>query len=57
MDIILDAQLQRVETSLNALLDSIITYNPSITAADNLLVADDELSNGLEQRVFHLSTV
>ncbi len=55
MDVILDAQLQRMETSLNTLLDSIITYNPSITAVDSLLVADDELSRGLEQRVSHFS--
>jgi hypothetical protein len=50
MDTILDAQLQRMETALNTLLDSIITYNPSTAAADNLLQADDELNRGLEQR-------
>ena len=50
MDTILDAQLERMETALGTLLSSIITYNPSVSAADELLLADDELSKGLEQR-------
>ncbi|KIW05533.1 uncharacterized protein PV09_03413 [Verruconis gallopava] len=53
MDTLLDTQLQRMETALDALLQSIITYNPSVTAADALLQADDELSKGLEQLTRH----
>lgn len=50
MDAVLEAQLERIETALSHLLSSIITYNPSTSAADELLQADDELSRGLEQR-------
>ena len=50
MDAILDAQLERMETALGTLLTSIITYNPNVSAADELLLADDDLSRGLEQR-------
>lgn len=49
MDSILNAQLERMEAALGQLLSSIITYNPSVPAADQLLQADDELYKGLEQ--------
>lgn len=49
MDTILEAQLERIETALSTLITSIITYNPSPTAADELLAADDSLNTGLEQ--------
>jgi hypothetical protein len=50
MDVILDDQFQKVETALNTLIDSITTYNPSTTAAAHLIAADEELTQGLEQR-------
>lgn len=50
MNAILQSQLDRVETALNTLIDSITSYNPSIPAAIDLLSADEELTNGLEQR-------
>jgi hypothetical protein len=52
MDVILQAQFQRVEIALNTLIDSITSYNPSTQAAVNLVTADDELSKGLEQCTF-----
>ena len=51
MDTILLAQLDRVETALNNLVDSITSYNPSIAAAHDLVAADDELGKGLELRM------
>jgi hypothetical protein len=54
MDTLLEAQLTRMEHALSTLLTSIITYNPSLSAADELLHADDELSRGLETRTFSL---
>ncbi|KAI9847561.1 MAG: hypothetical protein M1837_002135 [Sclerophora amabilis] len=53
MDAILQAQLLRVETALNTLIDSISSYTPSTQAAVALLEADDELSNQLEQLSIH----
>lgn len=50
MDQILHAHFERVEAALNALVDSISSYNPSPAAALDLVAADDELSKGLEQR-------
>jgi predicted RNA-binding protein with PIN domain len=51
MEDILEERFQRVETALNTLIDSITTYNPSVQAAQDLVVADDEFSKGLEQRI------
>ncbi|MCJ1359077.1 MAG: hypothetical protein MMC33_009077 [Icmadophila ericetorum] len=49
MNKIITAQLDRVEVALTTLIDSIISYNPSISAAQELLDADTSLSKGLEQ--------
>ncbi|CAF9930467.1 hypothetical protein IMSHALPRED_008184 [Imshaugia aleurites] len=49
MNTIIQAQLDRVETALNTLIESIASYNPSIPAANALLAADDDLNNGLKQ--------
>jgi hypothetical protein len=51
MDDILNEQFGRVEKALTTLVDSIAAYNPSTQAAINLVVADDELSEGLDQRM------
>jgi hypothetical protein len=50
MQDILSAQFDRVEKALSALVDSIAAYNPSPQAALDLVAADDELSQGLDQR-------
>ena len=50
MNALLQSQLDRVETALNTLIDSITSYNPSVNAANDLVIADDELSRGLEER-------
>ena len=47
---ILQTRYQRVEKALDTLLDSITAYNPSITAAEELVAADDAISEGLEER-------
>ncbi|KAF1816670.1 hypothetical protein P152DRAFT_454900 [Eremomyces bilateralis CBS 781.70] len=47
MDTILQTQFDRVETALNALIDSITTYNPQPSTATDLLAADSDLSSGL----------
>ncbi|KAI9780946.1 MAG: hypothetical protein M1839_006384 [Geoglossum umbratile] len=49
----LQSRFERVEAALNALLDSISSYNPSTQAAGALVEADDDLSKGLEQLATH----
>lgn len=56
MNTIIHAQLDRVETALNTLIESIASYNPSIPAANALLAADDDLNKGLKQRMYKIST-
>ncbi|TKA56329.1 hypothetical protein B0A49_13086, partial [Cryomyces minteri] len=46
-------QLERVEKALSTLIDSIVSYNPSIAAAEDLVAADDDFSTGLERLVLH----
>jgi hypothetical protein len=50
MDDILNEQFERVERALTTLVDSITAYNPATQAAIDLVAADDELSEGLDQR-------
>lgn len=52
---VFQSRFQRLEQSLTALVESIAAYNPSISAADALVAADDDLNESLEQREF-LST-
>jgi len=47
---ILQTRYQRVEKALDALIDAITQYNPSLTAADELVAADDDVNEGLEER-------
>jgi hypothetical protein len=49
MEDILTAQFDRVEKALSTLVDSIAAYNPSPQAAIDLVAADEELSQGLDQ--------
>lgn len=48
MNSIIQGQLDRVETALNTLIESIASYNPSVPAANDLLAADDELAEGVK---------
>ena len=49
MEDILSAQFDRVEQALGTLVDSIAAYNPNPQAAVDLVAADEELSQGLDQ--------
>ncbi|KAJ4375183.1 hypothetical protein N0V83_002267 [Neocucurbitaria cava] len=53
MDDLLAAQFERVEKALGTLVDSIAAYNPSPQAAIDLVVADDQLSQGLHLLAKH----
>lgn len=53
MNAIIQSQLDRVESALANLIDSIAAYNPSVPAASTLLAADDELQKGLKQLAQH----
>jgi hypothetical protein len=55
MEDILSTQFDRVEKALTTLVDSIAAYNPSPQAALDLVAADDQLSQGLDQRKTSLS--
>lgn len=48
MKSLIQGQLDRVDSALNTLVDSIASYNPSVFAATELLAADDELTKGIE---------
>ncbi len=50
----LQARYARVETALNTLIESIASYNPSVAAADDLVAADGEVSESLNQRMANL---
>ena len=49
MDEIIDKRFERVEKALAKLIGSLSTYNPSTNDANDLVAADAELSQGLEQ--------
>ncbi|KAF1848407.1 uncharacterized protein K460DRAFT_275613 [Cucurbitaria berberidis CBS 394.84] len=53
MDDILTTQFERVEKALGTLVDSIAAYNPSPQAAIDLVAADGQLSQGLDQLAKH----
>lgn len=53
MEAILQKKFDGLEAALNKLLDSITTYNPSITAAHELLAAEADLNEGLGQLAQH----
>jgi hypothetical protein len=54
MDKLLDNRFEKVEKALATLITSISTYNPTPVLANNLVAADAELSEGLEQCKFPL---
>ncbi|KAF2008460.1 hypothetical protein BU24DRAFT_97049 [Aaosphaeria arxii CBS 175.79] len=53
MDAVLQSHFARVESALSTLVESIATYNPSTQAALDLVAADDDLSEGLDQLSHH----
>ncbi|KAL8750287.1 MAG: hypothetical protein Q9199_007171 [Rusavskia elegans] len=53
MNSMIQSQLDRVDTALNALIASIESYNPSVPAAFDLLAADDELQRGVKLLAEH----
>ncbi|KUJ16999.1 uncharacterized protein LY89DRAFT_707382 [Mollisia scopiformis] len=53
MDAIIDKHFERVEKALATLINSISTYNPNPSLANDLVTADAELSQGLEQLTTH----
>lgn len=44
------SEYRRVEESLQRLTDSIAAYNPSVSAADELVAADEAVERSLEKR-------
>jgi hypothetical protein len=51
MDKLIDSRFERVENALAKLIHSISAYNPSPALATDLVTADAELSEGLDQCV------
>lgn len=46
---VFQARYARMEQALNMLVESISAYNPSVAAADELVAADDDVDDALEQ--------
>ena len=46
----LQTRYQRVEKALDALIESVSAYAPSLTAADELVAADEAVNESLEER-------
>lgn len=57
MDVVIDKRFERVEKALATLISSISTYNPNPTLANDLVTADAELNEGLEQCEFLLNII
>ena len=55
MQSVIQTRYDRLEKALTALLDTIISYNPSVHAADELVDADDSVNEALDQRTYHIS--
>ncbi|KAH8804651.1 vitamin-D-receptor interacting mediator subunit 4-domain-containing protein [Xylogone sp. PMI_703] len=53
MERYIDSRFDRVEKALATLINSISTYNPSPALANDLVAADQELSQGLEKLATH----
>ena len=49
MNVGVNGQLDRVESALNTLIDSVASYNPSIPAAEELLTADEKLTDVVDR--------
>ncbi|KAL8864686.1 MAG: hypothetical protein Q9174_007259 [Haloplaca sp. 1 TL-2023] len=53
MNAIIQKQLDRIDTALNALVSSIESYNPSVPAAVDLLAADGDLQEVIQHQANH----
>lgn len=53
MNAVVNAQLERMEIALQRLIDSVTPYNPSPSAALDLVAADDGLADALEELSTH----
>lgn len=51
MQTLLETRYARLEKALDTLVESIASYNPSITAADELVSADHSVNSGLSDRM------
>jgi hypothetical protein len=49
MDKFIDARFERLEKALASLIDSVTKYHPSVSLAEDLKAADNELTKGLER--------
>ncbi|KAJ6447198.1 mediator of RNA polymerase II transcription subunit 4 [Purpureocillium lavendulum] len=49
MDKYIDSRFERLEKALSTLIDSVTKYHPSVSQAEELKAADEDLSRGLEQ--------
>lgn len=47
MDKFIDARFERLEKALASLIDSVTKYHPSVSLAEDLQAADNELTKGL----------
>lgn len=56
MDNFIDGRFERVEKALATLISSISTYNPAPALAIDLVAADTELNQGLQQGAILAST-
>jgi len=56
MNALVQHALDNLESNLQTLIESVASYNPSPTAAQALVEADDELTEALEQRTVLLRT-
>jgi ribosome-binding factor A len=57
MEMVIDKRFERVEKALATLINSISIYNPAPAHANDLVLADAELSQGLEQCKLFLSAL
>jgi hypothetical protein len=56
MDAILQESFQNMESSINALVDSMTTYNPSTAAVHSLQAANEQFSASLATRTSPFTT-
>lgn len=53
----MESRFLNMETSLNKLIDSMTTFNPSISAAEALMEADQALNDGISTRTLYLNII
>jgi hypothetical protein len=50
MEEIMEARFQKMETSVNTLIESMTTFKPSVSAVETLMEADEELNDSIVLR-------